>query len=301
MRAALLFGAKMVLLDRWEAEAGTELMSREGVTFTITTPAFLFDVVRSKRIEELSGLPKMKVWVIAGQILTAELYKGALAKLPQVRFARQFGMTEIGSVIINNMVGPPEKALATGLVQPGADMLVLDERLMPVGQGQTGELVLQAPSLFLGYFDKVDVTDASYTPDGYFRTGDEVRVDDDGWVWITGRIKDLIKRGGESIPPAEIEEILARHPDLSDSTVVGAPDPRLGEKVCVVAVPKPGKTISLEQLVEFVADTGLSKQKLPEQLIVVDELPRTSIGKVHKAVLKRLTEPPPPKEGPPRE
>lgn len=288
MRAALLFGGRMVLLDRWDAEGGTDLMARERATFMITTPAFLFDVLRSKRLAELGGVPSMKVWVLAGQVVTSELHKEAVSKFPQVRFARQFGMTEIGSMIINNMAGPEDKALATGLVQPGAEMRVLDDELRDVPKGETGELVLRAPSLFLGYFGHEETTKACFTPDGFFRTGDEVRVDAEDWVWVTGRLKDLIKRGGESVSPAEIEEILAAHPKLVESSVVGSPDPRLGERVCVFAVPKSGETISLEEIVTFVASTGIAKQKLPERLIVIEDLPRTSIGKVHKAVLKKM-------------
>lgn len=288
MRAAMLFDAKMVLLDRWEAEKGTELMATEKTSFVITTPAFLFDVLSSKKLAELGGLPAMRTWALAGQVVTAELHKDAITKLPHVVFGRQFGMTEIGSMIINNMRGPESKALATGVIQPGAEVRVLDEELKDVPPGQTGELVLRAPSLFMGYFDQAEITAACFTPEGFFRTGDEVRVDEDGWVWVTGRLKDLIKRGGESVSPAEIEEILAAHPKLAESSVVGSPDPRLGERVCVFAVPKPGESVTLEELVEFVSKTGIARAKWPERLMIVDEIPRTSIGKVHKQILKKM-------------
>lgn len=288
MRAAILMGAKMLFVDRWEPESSTELMWKEGATFTITTPAFLFDLLRTRALVERGTLPRMRVWVCAGQVVTSELHKEATTKLPHVRFGRQFGMTEIGSMIVNNMLGPPEKEMATGIVQPGAELRVLDEGLRDVPKGETGELVLRAPSLFFGYLGREDLTKLCYTPDGFFRTGDEVRVDEDGWVFVTGRIKDLIKRGGESVSPAELEEILAGHPKLRDVAVVGIPDERLGERICVCVVPNPGATVTLEDLVATVSAANVARQKWPESVVVLADLPRTSIGKVHKAVLRDM-------------
>lgn len=288
MRAAILMNAKMLFVDRWEPESCTALMAKEGATFTITTPAFLFDLLRTRALAELKTLPAMRVWVLAGQVVTSELHREALSKLPHVRFARQFGMTEIGSMIVNNMLGPPDKEMATGILQPGAELRVLDESLRDVARGDAGELVLRAPSLFLGYLGREDLTRLCYTPDGFFRTGDEVRVDDEGWVFVTGRIKDLIKRGGESVSPAELEEILAGHPKLRDVAVVGIPDDRLGERICVCVVPVAGETVTLEELVAVVSAARVARQKWPEKLVVLGDLPRTSIGKVHKAVLRDL-------------
>ena len=288
MRAAILMGGKMLLVDRWEPEACTERMWTEGATFTITTPAFLFDLLRTKALAAHGTLPKMRVWVLAGQVVTSELHKESTTKLPHVRFGRQFGMTEIGSMIVNNMLGPPDKEMATGLIQPGAELRVLDEAMHDVPAGETGELVLRAPSLFYGYLGRRDLTDQCYTAGGFFRTGDEVRVDADGWVFVTGRIKDLIKRGGESVSPAELEDILSGHAKLRDVAVVGIPDERLGERICVCVVPNEGETLTLEELVATVSTAGVARQKWPEKLVVLAELPRTSIGKVHKAVLRDI-------------
>jgi cyclohexanecarboxylate-CoA ligase len=288
MRAAILCGAKMVFIDRWEPEAATAIMHAEGASFLITTPAFLFDVLKTRALAELGGLPRMRVWVLAGQVVTSELHKEATSMFPHVRFARQFGMTEIGSMIINNMAGPADKAMATGIVQPGAELRVVDADLCEVPTGEVGELILRAPSMFFGYYKRPDLTAPWFTSDGFFRTGDEVRVDEDGWLWVTGRIKDLIKRGGESISPAEIEDILSGHPKLLEASVVGVPDPRLGERVCVCAIVRPGQEISLEEIVAWVSKAGVARQKWPEALVLLDELPRTSIGKIHKALVRDL-------------
>jgi non-ribosomal peptide synthetase component E (peptide arylation enzyme) len=287
MRAAILVGASLLFVDKWEAESCTELMARENVSFVLSTPAFLFGVLDSAALAQIGGLPKMRIWALAGQVVTSELHNDAVRKLPGVRFGRQFGMTEIGSMIVNPMNGPAEKAMATGRLQPGARLNVVDADLHEVPDGGRGELLLKAPSLFLGYYGRPDLDDC-FTSEGYFRTGDEVIYDDDGWVWVTGRIKDLIKRGGESVSPAELEEVLASHPNLYESTVVGIPDPRLGERVCVFAVLRPGKTVTLEEITQYLAGTGMAKQKLPERLMFVDALPRGAVGKVDKAKLREL-------------
>ncbi len=151
---------------------------------------------------------------------------------------------------------------------------------------------MRGPSLLLCYHKQPEATAASFTKRGYFHTGDQVRRDAEGYVTITGRIKDLIKRGGESVSPEEVEEVVARHGKVNEASVVGIPDERLGERVCVFVVPRSGDgPLTLEELVGFLGGTGLTKQKWPERLEIIAELPRTSIGKVDKAKLRaRLSE-----------
>jgi len=288
MRAGLILGGKVVFLDRWDAEKATRLLRDEHVSFLITTPAFLFDVLRSETLRELGGLPALRVWVLAGQVVTSELDRASAETLPHVKFARQFGMTEIGSMIVNPMTGPAEKAAATGRLQPGAEMRVVDPELRDVPTDTCGELMLKAPSLFLGYFGRPELQQSCFTDGGFFRTGDEVKIDADGWVWVTGRIKDLIKRGGESVAPAEIEDLLSGHPKLLDASVVGVPDERLGEKVCVFVVVRGGESVSLEEITAHLGAAGLARPKWPELLFTIDALPRTAIGKVHKATLRQI-------------
>jgi acyl-CoA synthetase (AMP-forming)/AMP-acid ligase II len=291
MRAAALAGATIVFLEKWEPDAAMDLIEREGVTFTFTTPAFLYDVLASSKLKG-TRLPSLETWVLAGQVVTSTLRAEATAKLPHVRFAPLFGMTEMGCVVMCDAEAPDAKLPATGRAQLGVEIDVIGPDGQSVDVGSEGELVVRGPSLLLGYHKQPDATAASYTKDGYFKTGDRVRRDADGFVSITGRIKDLIKRGGESVSPEEVEDTVARHPKVLEASVVGAPDERLGERVCVFVVPRPGETaLTLAELVGFLGGTGLTKQKWPERLEIVSDLPRTSIGKVDKASLRgRLTE-----------
>ncbi len=277
MRTSALIGATLVFLDRWDPRVAIDVMTSERATFTFSTPAFLYDVLGSSQLEG-AALGSMKTWVLAGQVVTSALRDAAQQKLPHVRFAHLFGMTEMGCTIMNDVNVPAEKVMATGRAQPFIDVKALED----------GELVVRGPSLFLGYYQRDDLTMAAYTGDGFFRTGDQVTIDPDGYVQVTGRIKDLIKRGGESVSPGEIEEILAKHPKFVEVSVVGVPDERLGERVCVFVVARAGAEVTLDDVTSFVSAASLAKQKWPERLEIVDALPRTSIGKVHKGALRDI-------------
>lgn len=283
--ATLLVGGTIVFIEKWSASAALALMEEAGVTFTFTTPAFLYDVLAAAGPHQ-ARLAAMKTWVLAGQVVTSALRADAVARLPHVRFAPLFGMTEMGGVLMGDHDAPEDKLPATGRAQPGVTVDVRDFDGEPVGVDVDGELVIQSASLCHGYYKQPEATAASFTKDGFFRTGDQVRRDAEGYVSITGRIKDLIRRGGESISPEEVEEVLARHPKVVEASIVGMPDPRLGERVCAFVVAVPGATLTLPELLDFVRGTGLTKQKWPERLEVVTDLPRTSIGKIHKASLR---------------
>ena len=154
----------------------------------------------------------------------------------------------------------------------------------PVGAAELrlaadGELEVRGPELFLGYLDE-SLNDDAFTTDGWFRTGDLAQIDEDGFVDITGRKKDLIIRSGENLSAKEIEDQLFGHPKIADVAIVASPDPRVGEQVCAVVVPQTGAEITLADLVEWLTARRMARQKLPERMIVVDELPRNASGKV---------------------
>jgi len=155
-----------------------------------------------------------------------------------------------------------------------------------LGPGGEGELRLKGPQLFLGYVDPALDPDA-FDEDGWLRTGDLGIVDETGSVRITGRLKDVIIRNAENISAKEIEDLLIQHTSVSDVAVIGLPDPRTGERVCAVVVPAPdGQTPTLDGVAEFCRAQGLARQKCPEQMEIVDVLPRNAMGKVLKNVLR---------------
>jgi len=288
LRLPIFLGAKAVYQDLWDPAAAVELMAREGVTFTCTTPTFLMDFLRAPNLAQHHYLPSLRVWMLGGAPFPPTLRQEAQAKLPHVFFAPSFGMTEVGDVILTPPGAPADKALADGCPQAGVEIKVLDRQGRELPPDTDGELAIKSPTLFVGYYKRPDLTADSFTPDGFFKTGDQVRMDRDGYIRVTGRIKDMIIRGGENIAPAEIEDILLKHPKVAEAAVVGMPDARLGERVCAYVVPRPGEKLTLAEVVDFVAEAGVAKQKWPERLELIDALPKTPAGKVQKYVLRAM-------------
>ena len=147
---------------------------------------------------------------------------------------------------------------------------------------------MRGPQLFTGYLHRPDLTDAAFLSDGFLRTGDLAQMDSDGYVKITGRVKDLIIRGGLNISPVEVEEILSGDSRITTIALAGMPDERLGERICALVVPKSGAELTLEDLAELAERSGLAKQKWPERLEILTELPMTPTGKVQRYALKQL-------------
>jgi acyl-CoA synthetase (AMP-forming)/AMP-acid ligase II len=186
-----------------------------------------------------------------------------------------WGLTEFPIATCPSPTDPPEKLARTvGPPSPGVEIRVVD-----------GELRLRGAQCFLGYVDSA-LDRSIFDDEGWLRTGDLGLIDDDGFVVITGRLKDVIIRNAENIAPAEVEEVLFRHPDIDDVAVIGVPDDRSGERVCAVVVAGPGKLPTLESVRQFCLAEGMTRQKVPEQLEVFAAIERNSMGKVVKSRLR---------------
>jgi cyclohexanecarboxylate-CoA ligase len=163
---------------------------------------------------------------------------------------------------------------------------VVDSAGRPLPPGQEGTLKVRGCSDFVGYLKRPEWY--GHDAEGWFDTGDLARMDEDGYIRITGRSKDIIIRGGENIPVVEVEGLLFRHPDIQAAAIVGMPDPRLGERACAFIVPKPGARLDPGQILAFLAEQKLARQYLPERIEIVDDLPRTPSGKVQKFKLREI-------------
>jgi acyl-CoA synthetase (AMP-forming)/AMP-acid ligase II len=157
-----------------------------------------------------------------------------------------------------------------------------------VATGAEGEICYWGPGAVLGYWREPERTAATIDGEGWHHTGDLGRFDGQGYLRVSGRLKDIIIRGGTNLSAAEIEGHIDAHPGVAQVAVVAYPDERLGEKACAVVVPKPGEELTLEDLTTFLKGRDISMQKLPEKLVVVDELPMTATGKVQKFLLRDL-------------
>jgi cyclohexanecarboxylate-CoA ligase len=267
-------GAAVVLQDRWDAAAAVSIIESTGCRFTVSATPFLRGLA-----DAYQGRSSLRTFVCGGADIPADLVRSAHTKMG-TRVVRTYGSTELPT----SSMADPFGDLDASAAGEGRPMSANEMALRPDCDG-VAELVVRGPELFLGYLD-ASLNEAAFTEDGWFRTGDRAVLDADGTVHITGRIKDIINRGGEKFSVAEVEAVLLRHPAVHDVAIVGVPDPVLVERACAVVVPAAGAQPTVAQLRQHVVSAGVAVQKAPELLILVDELPRTASGKVQRFVLR---------------
>ena len=279
----LLLGARAVWLDVWNAQAAAALIAGERVTFSMGATPFLRDLTYVDSPHDLSSL---RVFISAGAPIPRPLVRDARARL-RCAISAGWGMSENGLVTCNGLDDPDDKVFGSdGLPVAGMELRVVDEAGRALPPGGEGDLLVRGPSQFAGYFERPQVTAEAHTPDGWFKTGDRAKLDGDGYLAITGRTKDLIIRGGENIPVAEVENLLFTHPKVQGVAIVAMPDPRLAERACAFVIPRPGEPPTLPELVAHLDAQGIARHKFPERLELVDEFPMTPSGKIQKYRLR---------------
>ena len=281
----VLLGATTVWMDVWNVEEGARLIEAEGVTVSMGATPFLRDLTYAEPRRDLGSL---RVFIAAGAPIPRVLVRDARERLG-CAVSAGWGMTENGLCTCNGLRDPEEKIFGSdGVPLPGVELRVVDDADRDVEPGAEGDLVSRGCSHFVGYYERPRFTAEAHTADGWFRTGDRATRDRDGYVAITGRAKDIIIRGGENIPIVEVENLLYTHPKIAGVAIVAMPDPRLGERACAVVVPREGQTLTLAEVVRFLEQHELARQKFPERLELVSEFPTTPSGKVQKYRLRDL-------------
>ncbi len=289
LRMTLAIGGSLVLLDRWNAAQAADLIEREGCTFTAGATPFLLDLVEHVGRHHARGLERLRLFLCGGAPVPSQLVHDARRTLPRTFVSPLFGMTECGGVTTCPVDAPVEKLWSTdGTPCEGMQVRVVGPDGETLPPGREGELQIRGPMVALGYFQQAELTREHFLADGFFRSGDQARVDEDGYVKITGRIKDIIIRGGVNIAPVEIENALFAHPSVANVAVVGMPDPRLGERICAFVIPRPGAALDLAEAQRWMESSRLARQKWPERVELVETLPLTSSGKVQKFRLREM-------------
>ncbi len=287
LAASLLTGMRLVLFDVFDPATTPHAIAAHRPTLLGSATPFFVAYMAAQQAHGSEPLyPELRAFVGGGAPITAELGHQVRQLFSVSGVANAWGLTEFPVATSPPPDGVPD-VLDHTVGRPVPDVLVRvvgdDER--EVGPGGEGELRLKGPQCFLGYVDEALDADA-FDPDGWFRSGDCGRVDADGNVVVTGRIKDAIIRNAENISALEVEGVLATHPAVADVAVIGVPDARTGERVCAVVVPREGAEVDLSSLAQHCRAKGLSRHKSPERLEVVDALPRNLTGKVLKADLR---------------
>jgi long-chain acyl-CoA synthetase len=279
-------GQKVVLLRKWDALTAMQTIQNEKITMVATVPAILKDLLTHPKFDDfdLSSISRVAA---AGAATPAGLPELLRDKLGIENRSAGYGMTETASVCAT-MSGPvfDLKPMAAGIISPIIDLRAVDSGGNVLPSGSEGEIQLRGVTVTPGYWQRDDLTQEAFTPDGWLRTGDLGNMDDDGFLHITGRIKEIVIRGGENIAPIEIENVAYRHPLVKEVAVFGVPDDLMGEELAMVCHPQPGSVLNEDELRAHLRN-ALPSFKVPKYLAMTDEpLPRNASEKIHRLALR---------------
>ncbi|KQX78511.1 long-chain fatty acid--CoA ligase [Streptomyces sp. Root1310] len=275
----LLKGGRCVLVEAFDPEATFGLIERHRITFMFGVPTMFEQIARHPRWAD-ADLSSLRILTCGGSPVPTPLI--AAYQERGLTFLQGYGMTEASpGTLFLDAEHAVSKAGSAGVPHFFSDVRVLRPDLTPVEAGETGEVVVRGPHVMPGYWGLPEETAASFA-DGWFRSGDAARVDEDGYVHIVDRIKDMIISGGENIYPAEIEDLLLAHPDIVECAVIGVSDDKWGEVPRAVVVPREGVSLDPDEVLASLSGR-LAKYKIPKSVVVADELPRTASGKLLKS------------------
>ncbi|GHC69570.1 cyclohexanecarboxylate-CoA ligase [Pseudorhodoferax aquiterrae] len=278
-------GTRCVLMEKWDAAQAADTIDREQVVFTIGATPFLQELMDVAEAQQRT-LPSLRLFPCGGAAVAPETIYRVPRVLPHCRAFRVYGSSE-APMITMGWCAPGQEKLAAEtdgeIVDYEVRVVDADGRL--AAPGQEGEICARGPALFLGYADAGHTAEA-FDADGFFHTGDIGYVQD-GAVVFTGRIKDLINRGGEKISAKEVEDLLHQHPAVQAAAVVAMPHARLGETVCAYVIARPGATVDAAGINALLDAASVARQKYPERYFFVDAFPSTASGKVKKDLLRK--------------
>ena len=285
---AMAVGACNLLLPAFKPTDLITLIEHEHATALWTAPAHIASTMQAGLLDK-HDLSSLKLVILSGSVCSAELVRTLERKLPHAAVIQQWGMTELQAGLYTRLDDPPEMAAKnTGRPSPGTEARIMDPTDgHELGTAEEGELQVRGCHLFPGYLRNEEANAAAFTADGWFRTGDLATRDKDFNFAITGRIKEVINRGGVKFNPRVVEELLDSHPKVLQSALVPMPDPLLGEKACAfVTLVSRDSSVTLEELCDYLLSQRIAKTKLPEKLVVVDAMPLTPTRKVIKGKLQ---------------
>ncbi len=283
----LLGYKKLILMDGWDSKWALDLIAEHGVTRTGGATFFLMTLINDPAFGE-TDTSSMELFGVGGANIQSFLLEQADGL--GLFTIRSYGCTEHPSVTMGTLDDAVAKrAYTDGRPMQDVELKLVDDEGNEVAAGEDGEILTRGPDQCLGYVD-AHLDEEAFTEDGWFRTGDVGRLDEDGYLVITDRKKDIIIRGGENISAREVEEVLTRHTKVMEAAVTFVPDPKYGEKVVAFVIIAGSEPPTLDELIAHFQEQGVAKQKTPERLEIVTEFPRTLAGKVQKHLLRKQLE-----------
>jgi cyclohexanecarboxylate-CoA ligase/acyl-CoA synthetase len=285
--APTFVGGSIHLLDVWKPEVALERIARYRCSVTAGAATFIRMLLDAYRPAE-HDVSSLRLFLTAGAPIPAPLILEAAQKFGRCRMISAYGQSECMMATISSPNDSVERvASSDGRAVDGVEVAIFGEDGSQRPAGVGGEICYRGPGIMRGYYRDPELTAKSLDGAGWWHTGDIGRLDVEGYLRVTGRLKDMIIRGGQNISPREVEDQLVTHPKVTSVAVVGLPDERLGERVAAFVVPTAGDRPTLEELVTFLRDErGIANQKLPEHLTLLDAMPMTASGKVQKFALR---------------
>lgn len=284
--APFLIGARSVLLDIFTPAACLALLEQQRCTCMLGATPFVYDLLNllEKQSADLSAL---RFFLCGGTTIPKKVARECQQR--GIKLLSVYGSTESSPHAVVNLDDPLSRFMHTdGYAAAGVEIKVVDDARKTLPPGCEGEEASRGPNVFMGYFDEPELTARALDEEGWYYSGDLCRMDEAGYIKITGRKKDIIVRGGENISSREVEDILLQHPKIHDACVVAMPDERLGERSCAYVMLKaPHHSLSLEEVVAFFSRKRVAKYKYPEHIVVIEKLPRTASGKIQKFLLRK--------------
>ncbi|EFX4047190.1 cyclohexanecarboxylate-CoA ligase [Shigella flexneri] len=284
--APFLIGARSVLLDIFTPDACLALLEQQRCTCMLGATPFVYDLLNllEKQPADLSAL---RFFLCGGTTIPKKVARECQQR--SIKLLSVYGSTESSPHAVVNLDNSLSRFMHTdGYAAAGVEIKVVDDARKTLPPGCEGEEASRGPNVFMGYFDEPELTARALDEKGWYYSGDLCRMDEAGYIKITGRKKDIIVRGGENISSREVEDILLQHPKIHDACVVAMPDERLGERSCAYVVLKaPHHSLSLEEMAAFFSRKRVAKYKYPEHIVVIEKLPRTASDKIQKFLLRK--------------
>ncbi|MDP6572292.1 MAG: AMP-binding protein [Rhodospirillales bacterium] len=284
VRCALQAGGTVLLQERWEPGRMAELARAHGVTVSLGTAAFIIDLLGAGA-DVRRALDDMWLFTQSGDALPGPVVERANKELP-FRISRALGMTEFGHVTSTDAASPVERIFdSAGSAQAEIEIHIADEKGERLPPGREGRILVRGPAVCAGYLRPDGTIDDVVDDDGFFDTGDLGRLDEEGYLRITGRLKNLLRRGAETLPVADLEDVLSSHPNVVHSVIVGLPDARLGDLPIACVELRPGASLTMDDVREWFGGQGITRKFWPTDIHLVSDWPTGPTGKSDRRLL----------------
>jgi cyclohexanecarboxylate-CoA ligase len=282
---ALSVGATQLLAPAFRPDLFLQTIRHGRPTNLFTAPAHVAACLKAGLLEEVE-FPSLRIATISGSSCPPQLARVLQQRMPNGKVMQMWGMTEL-FMGLNTRLEDPERVRCETIGRPTPEMetRIVDDRGERIAGDASGELQIRGPSVFSGYYNNPEANADAFT-DGWFRTGDLASSDAEGNIRITGRLKDLINRGGIKVNPFDVEVLIDSHPDVMQCAIVPMPDEIMGEKACAFIVPRPGARVTLDEVCAWLRHHGIAKMKWPERVELISEMPMTPTRKIIKGLLR---------------